>query len=405
MLVPLSNTPRDYAWGSSTLIADLEGRVPSGTPEAEVWFGDHPGAPARVDDGTGRTLDRWLADESQRADESERARTPARLPYLLKLLAAAHPLSIQAHPSKPQAEAGFAREDAAGVPRDAADRNYRDDNHKPELIVALSDRFRALAGLRDLDATRRLPAALGDAPGIQALRARLAGEDATAGLAATVPWLLSDDAAPVVADVLAALPAARSDEFADELALGRWLLDEVPGDPGIVVALLMNLVTLRRGEGAFVPAGVLHAYFDGLGVELMAASDNVLRGGFTPKHIDVAELAAVLDATPGDVPVLRPVSVPGTTGDVAAYPVPIADFELLRVHAASGSVAELAPRGTAIALATGGDVALTQDGEPVSLRPGQALLVTPSAAPLRVSGEGELFLAQPGALSGAPTGS
>jgi mannose-6-phosphate isomerase len=390
MLVPLSNTPRDYAWGSPTLIAALEGRVPDGAPEAEVWFGVHPGAPARVEDGTGRTLDRWLAEEGARTAER-------RLPYLLKHLAAPQPLSIQAHPSKAQAETGFAREEAAGIPRDATERNYRDDNHKPELIVAVSETFRALVGLRDLERTRRLLSTLADGEGVEALRRRLRGDDATTVLAATVPWLLSDPAAEVVADVLAAIPAARSDEFDAELALARWLLTEVPGDPGIVVALLMNLVTLRRGEGVFVPAGVLHAYFDGLGVELMAASDNVLRGGFTPKHVDVAELAAVLDATPGDVPILRAVHVPGATGDVGVYSAPISDFELSRVRVTPDSGAGIAPRGTAIALATRGAVLIEQGDEQRELGPGQALLITPAAQPLQISGDGELFLAQPGA--------
>src|SRR5690606_13553615 len=208
-------------------------------------------------------------------------------------------------------EEGFAREDAAGLPRDASDRNYRDDNHKPELVVALSDTFHALAGLRDVTATIRLLEPLGDAPGVRALRERLHDGDAAAALAATVPWLLSPGAADVVADVLHAVRTATSAEFATELDLARHLLAEAPGDPGVVVALLMNRLTLRRGEGVFVPAGVLHAYYEGLGVEIMAASDNVLRGGLTPKHIDVAELAAVLDARPGDMPVLRPSPVPG----------------------------------------------------------------------------------------------
>ena len=140
MLIPLANDPRDYAWGSTSLLADLEGREPADHPEAEVWFGDHPGDPSETPDG--RTLDRWIADEGAASGIDQP------LPYLLKLLAAASALSIQAQPSKAQAEAGFAREEAAGIPRDAAERTYRDDNHKPELIVALSETFRALAGLQ-----------------------------------------------------------------------------------------------------------------------------------------------------------------------------------------------------------------------------------------------------------------
>jgi len=381
MLIPLANDPRDYAWGSTTLLAELEGREPSGRPEAEVWFGDHPGDPAETPDG--RTLDAWIAAEGMDAG------IPAPLPYLLKLLAAASALSIQAHPSKAQAESGFAREEAAGLARDAADRTYRDDNHKPELIVALSDEFRAVAGLRDLDATRRLIAGLG--AGAAPLAERLDGEDAA--LSAVIGWLLSDGA-EAARDVIAAAVAGESVEFAAELDLVRTLEAAFPGDPGIVVALLMNLVTLRRGEGLFVPAGVLHAYLEGLGVELMAASDNVLRGGLTPKHVDAAELVSVLDPQPGLPPVIRPRDL----GDgVRAYDVPIADFALYAVTpGATGATVAL--DGPAIALATSGApvvVGAASHDEAV-LVPGAAVLVTPDEGSVRVSGTGEVFVAQPG---------
>ncbi|MCP2637503.1 mannose-6-phosphate isomerase, class I [Microbacterium sp. HD4P20] len=382
MLIPLANDPRDYAWGSTSLIAELEGREPSGRAEAEVWFGDHPGDPAETPDG--RTLDRWIADDGAEAGVAEP------LPYLLKLLAAASALSIQAHPSKAQAEAGFAREEAAGIPRDAADRTYRDANHKPELIVALSDTFRALAGLRDLAATRRLVAELGSRA--QPLADRLAGP---ASLGAVIEWLLSDGT-DTAREVIAAAVAAESDEFAAELELTRTLDAAFPGDPGIVVALLMNLVTLRRGEGLFVPAGVLHAYLEGLGVELMAASDNVLRGGLTPKHVDAAELVGLLDDTPGLPPLLTAAEVgPG----VARYDVPVSDFALLRVDARTDATATVAVAGPAIALATAGLVTVTgaASGTTAELAPGRAVLVTPDEGELRVTGAGELFVALPGA--------
>ncbi|WP_194409100.1 mannose-6-phosphate isomerase, class I [Microbacterium cremeum] len=381
MLIPLANDPRDYAWGSTSLIADLVGRAPSGRPEAEVWFGDHPGDPSETPDG--RTLDHWIADEGPSAG------IDAPLPYLLKLLAAASALSIQAHPSKAQAEAGFAREEAAGIPRDASSRTYRDDNHKPELIVALSDTFRALAGVRDLDATRRLVAALGD--GAAPLGEQLAATDASPS--GIIGWLLADGAG-AAREVIAAAVAADVPEFADELALARRLDQDFPGDPGIVVALLMNLVTLRRGEGLFVPAGVLHAYLEGLGVEIMAASDNVLRGGLTPKHVDATELVAVLDDTTGVPPVLLPVAL---GGGVRRYDVPVADFSLLAVTPGAGT-ASLPITGPAIALATSGSVTLTGGAAAgsVTLAPGQAALVTPDEKTLGVSGEGELFVALPG---------
>jgi mannose-6-phosphate isomerase len=394
MLARITNTPRDYAWGSTTLLADLEGRGATGRREAEIWFGDHPGSPARVADG--RTLDAWLADALPPAA------APERLPYLLKLLAAASPLSIQAHPSRAQAIAGFAKEEAAGIPRDAAERTYRDENHKPELIVAVSGTFTALAGLRDIEASRRLVAALG-APAAT-LAAHLAGPDAAAALRDTLEWVLSDDARDDVDAVIAAAASTGggSGEFADELALVGRLARESPGDPGIVVALLMNLVTICRGEGIFVPAGVLHAYLEGLGVEIMAASDNVLRGGLTPKHIDVAELLHVLETTPGPAPVLRPEAV----GDgVWLYRTPVADFALVRADVQGGATAAIPLHGTAIAVATEGTVTLAgRSGDSVDLTSGAAVVVTSDEGAVSISGEGSVFLAQPGAPASDPVG-
>lgn len=377
MLVPLSNTPRDYAWGSTTLLAELTGRTPSGAPEAEIWFGDHPGDPSVVDDGSGETLDVRLR---------ERGAPP--LPYLMKLLAAGSSLSIQAHPSKTQAEAGFAREEAAGIARDAAARTYRDDNHKPEIIVAVSDVFRALVGLRPLAQTRRLVAALGDGPGPVALAAHLQGDDDAALLRETLQWLLSGQAQAEVDGVIDAVRQASAPDFAPELAVLRTIAEEFPGDPGVVVALLMNLVELRRGEALFAPAGVLHAYQEGLGVELMAASDNVLRGGLTPKHIDVPELMRIVDTTPAPAPVVIPVD--------GVFDVGMPDFTLTRV--AVDGQAQAALTGPAVALVVRGSVAVSgRSGDAVALDPGTAAYADPEEGPLTFTGTGEVFVAQPGA--------
>jgi mannose-6-phosphate isomerase len=382
MLVPLSNEPRDYAWGSTTLIAELAGREPSGRPEAEVWLGDHPADPAAVPDG--RTLDAWILAEG--ADHG----MPGRLPYLLKLLAAASALSIQAHPSKTQAEAGFAREEAAGIARDAAERTYRDANHKPELIVAVSDTFRALAGVRELDATRRLVGSMG--AGAQPLAEALDSADASPG--PVLSWVLSQGGRSAARDIVDAALSAHSDEFAAELQVVRELDRGFPGDPGIVVALLLNLVTLRRGEGLFVPAGIPHAYLDGLGVELMAASDNVLRGGLTPKHIDVAELLDVLDPTPGPLPVLRPEHV---AAGLERFAVPVADFALFIAEPSQGAAVTLGIDGAAIALCTAGEVTMTgADVARETLRPGGAVLATPDEGAVTLTGDGRVFIAVPG---------
>ncbi|MBA8816642.1 mannose-6-phosphate isomerase [Microbacterium halimionae] len=390
MLVRISNEPRDYAWGSTSLIARLQGRVPSGAAEAEVWFGDHPGSPAIVEDGTARTVDRWLAEETG---------SGSRLPFLLKLLAAGSPLSIQVHPSKNQAEEGFEREDAAGIPRDAAHRNYRDDNHKPELIVALSDEFEALAGLRALADTRRLVAALGDSAGVRALSERLRVDDERGALADVIGWVLSGEAGSYVDDIINAVVAMEldaSDEFAREVRLIGRLQDAYPGDAGIVVAMLMNYVTLAPGEAIFVGAGVLHAYVAGLGVELMAASDNVLRGGLTPKYIDTEELSRILDTTPIAPPLLLPTS---KDDYVDVFDAGIEDFALTRVRVANTPVA-VPVSAPAIVLVVDGTVEVSgaDEAHAIALSPGTALIASADEQVLRFRTDhgGVAFIATPG---------
>ena len=375
MLLNLTNVPRDYAWGSTSLLAELEGREPSGSPEAEVWFGDHPGDPADV--AGGGTLD---------------AVTGGDLPYLLKLLAAADPLSIQVHPTIEQAKNGWQRE--AHLAMDDPQRNYRDDNHKPELIVALSERFEALGGLRPLADTRRMLDALDDRAGVVELRARL---DRTGDpLRETIGWLLSGDAQAAVDDIITAVDAAASrpgeDEFVATLRAVARIAKRNPGDPGVVVALLMNHVVLGRGEGIFLRAGLLHAYLEGLGVEIMAASDNVLRGGLTPKHIDVAELLSVLDTTPGEVPVLRPQA----DGAVTTYPVPVPDFALRRV-ALTGAPLDIEVQGPTMVLSTRGEITVAgQDGQERDVAVGSVVFSTEDERLLRLTGSGEAFIATPG---------
>ncbi|GAA2894014.1 mannose-6-phosphate isomerase, class I [Microbacterium esteraromaticum] len=372
MLLSIANDPRDYAWGSTTLLAALEGRAPSASPEAEVWFGDHPGDPADV--STGGTLD---------------AVTGGSLPYLLKLLAAADPLSIQVHPTREQAREGFARE--TGMDAGDPARNYRDANHKPELIVALSDRFEALAGLRPIAETQRLLASLPDSDGAREVSERLgAGDEATA-LRATIGWLLSGDAADEVAEIIAGLRAAESAEFADALHALRGIAERCPDDPGVVVAMLMNFVVLAPGEAIFLRAGLLHAYVSGLGVEIMAASDNVLRGGLTPKHIDIDELLAIVDTTPGVV------SVQPSSGEVTTYDVPVSDFALRRVLVDGEYRAEVS--GPTMVLATRGELTVSgvsDAGVPVAV--GRAVFATADEPELLLRGTGEAFIAQPGAV-------
>ncbi|MFT4213948.1 MAG: mannose-6-phosphate isomerase, class I [Microbacterium sp.] len=386
MLIAISNTPRDYSWGAIDLIPALQGRVPTGAPEAEIWYGDHPGSPSVTRDG--RTLDVVLGEAGQPP-----------LPFLLKLLAAGSSLSIQAHPTKAQALAGFAREEQVGLPRDGVDRLYRDANHKPEIIVALSERFDALVGLRPLAATRRFVAGLG--AGAASIAARLVDDERSEQtvLREAVAWALTDAEPATVTQLASALDAAASDgdtaggalaEFADEIAVLRCAAADFPGDAGLIVALLMNHVRLSRGEALFAPAGVLHAYQYGLGVELMAASDNVLRGGLTPKHVDVPELLRVLDARPGPAPLVTPRAVADGVWEFAPG---VPDFALTR--ATVSAPVELALRGPAIVLATAGSVRVAAGAASVELGAGQGAYLGDERT-VTLTGAGEAFVAQPG---------
>ncbi|MFK0241046.1 mannose-6-phosphate isomerase, class I [Microbacterium sp. NPDC090281] len=375
MLLSLTNTPRDYAWGSDSLLAGLEGRTPTGAPEAEVWFGDHPGDPADV--AGGGTLDQF---------------TGGTLPYLLKLLAAGRPLSIQVHPTIEQARAGWARESA--LEADDPQRNYRDDNHKPELLVALSERFESLSGLRPVADTLALLDALDDNDGVARLKEQLRADgDALRGV---IGWLLGGEAQSEVDEIIAAVVAASrqagAGEWSSTLGAIAGVAETYPGDPGVVVALLMNHVVLERGEGVFLRAGLLHAYLSGLGVEIMAASDNVLRGGLTPKRIDVPELLAILDTTPGEVPVLRAAG----DGAVTTYPVPVPDFALERV-VLDGAPLTLEVSGPTMVLATAGEVTVTSvEGERLALAVGAVAFADATESSITVSGVGEVFVAGPG---------
>jgi len=367
MLVRITNTPRDYAWGSTSAIAELLGTPPSGGPEAELWLGTHPGSPTRVvGDGT-------LLEAIGRP-----------LPYLLKVLAAASPLSLQAHPTPEQAAAGFAAEEVAGVPVDAAERNYKDAGAKPEIIYALSDPFRALCGFRAVAETRAVLAPVADDPRIAPLLDRLTDDGA---LEAVFTWLIGRGEG--VEDLVAAVTEAAAVADGPSWETVRGLAAHYPGDPGIAISLLLHTVALRPGEVLYLPAGNIHAYLEGLGIELMAASDNVLRGGLTPKHVDVPELVRVLDFRPLPAPYLAPES---PRAGVRVFRPEVPDFVLTVVDgAALAEGAELPAPGPAIALAVGGDVVI--DGE--SVPAGTAVFLSGDEG-IRVRGAGTLFVAAPG---------
>jgi mannose-6-phosphate isomerase len=393
----LTNTVRPYAWGSTTAIPELLGTEPTGEPQAELWMGAHPGAPSRIDRGEGPVpLDAVIdADPTAELGEATVKRFGPHLPFLLKVLAAGAPLSVQVHPDLAQAKAGFADEEARGVPIDAGNRNYKDPNHKPEMIVALSA-FDGLCGFRrpteaadliealGVDTLRPYADILRAHPEDQALREVLAavlGADAES-IAETV------HAATEAAARLAATPGT---PYAADYAAYAKAAHSFPGDRGVIAAMLLNHVRLQPGEALYLGAGVPHAYIDGLGVEIMANSDNVLRCGLTPKHVDVPELLRIVRFEPGDPGILRPESSP--EGE-ELYETPIDEFRLSRYAIAPGGTPRaLDDRTPQILLCTEGSVLLTSaDGAELLLAPGQSAFV-PAAERVQLTGDGTAFRA------------
>ncbi|MEL7156622.1 MAG: mannose-6-phosphate isomerase, class I [Actinomycetota bacterium] len=389
----LQGSIQPYTWGDPTAIPELQGRTPSGGPEAELWLGAHPAAPSRLL-GLDRTLDEAVAEDPAGFLGAPVRDRFGRFPFLLKVLAAAEPLSIQVHPSLAQAKTGFEREERHGPAIDDPGRTYRDDNHKPELICALTD-FEAKCGFRNPAITVALVEALATRPAAAGRMAEFAaalveGSTDRECLTTTLEWMFElrpEAGAELNRELLTSTDELLAD-FGDDPTLARyvpelqWLaeLDRLhPGDVGVPVSLLLNHVRLAPGEGLFLPAGNLHAYLRGVGVELMANSDNVIRGGLTVKHIDVAELLTVVDTTPMAAP------VQSVSGPVHRFDTPVPEFALTRVV---GAEIDIEPVGPEIILVTEGRAGLVvADGDSLELEQGSSALLTPSDGPCRLSAD------------------
>ncbi|MEW1684303.1 mannose-6-phosphate isomerase, class I [Streptomyces sp. NPDC093594] len=376
----LDNTVRPYAWGSPTAIPRLLGTEPTGEPQAEMWMGAHPGAPSRTGRGT-------LAEVIDAAPERELgpaavAKFGPRLPFLLKLLAAGSPLSLQVHPDLAQARAGYEDEERRGVPVTAPHRNYKDANHKPELVCALTE-FDGLCGFRDpLHAAELL-----DGLGVDSLKPYvdlLHARPEEAALREVLTAVLTADREEMARTVAEA--AAACDRLGGPYAPYAGIAHHYPGDPGVIAAMLLNHVRLQPGEAMFLGAGVPHAYLEGLGVEIMANSDNVLRCGLTPKHVDVPELLRIVRFEATDPAVLRPEAGPD---DEEVYETPTDEFRLSRyVLPEGGTTHDLTLATPQILLCTAGSV---RAGEH-DLTPGHSVFV-PAGEKAEVSGTGTVFRA------------
>ena len=391
----LENTLRPYAWGSETAIAELLGRVPSGGPEAELWVGAHPDSPSQavLEDGTHQNLDELIGSDPARALGTEAVqRFGDRLPFLLKVLAAAAPLSLQVHPSSAQAAAGFAAENAAGLPADAPHRNYRDGFHKPEMIFALTP-FEALCGFRPVSEAAEVfdrlisavEAAGTSAPGLLTdVASDLRGADPREAVRSAFTRLLTDGGAAPAAETVAAALTSVPGRDAETV---RELAEHYPADPGVLVALLLNRVSLDPGQAIYLPAGNIHAYLSGLGIEVMAASDNVLRGGLTPKHVDVPELLKTVSFESVSVPA---VEARHTGLGQELYCPPFDEFALqrLELRADSGSMASadvpLAQNGPVLVLAVSGSIVLDSPRGDLLVPRGSSAFVPANEAPVMV---------------------
>ncbi|MBX9424892.1 MULTISPECIES: mannose-6-phosphate isomerase, class I [Streptomyces] len=376
----LVNTVRPYAWGSTTAIPELLGIAPSGEPQAEMWMGAHPGAPSRTERGSLNEL--IDADPVRELGQRSVDKFGPRLPFLLKVLAAGAPLSLQVHPDLAQARAGHAAEEAAGVPVDAPHRTYKDANHKPELICALTP-FDGLCGFRAPAEAADLIAALG-VDSLKPYVDLLHAHPEEAALREVLTALLTADPDEMAHTVAEATAAA--DRLGGAHAPYASLAHHYPSDPGVIAAMLLNRVRLQPGEALYLGAGVPHAYLDGLGVEIMANSDNVLRCGLTPKHIDVPELLRVVRFEPVDPTVLRPEASPA--GE-EVYDTPIDEFRLSRFVRAEGAApTDLTSPTPQILLAVAGRPTA---GE-VALAPGESVFV-PAGERAELSGTGTVFRA------------
>lgn len=385
----LDNPVKPYAWGSATEIPRLLGVPPTGKPQAELWMGAHPAAPSRLRGGT--PLPAVIeADPAGQLSAPVVRRFGARLPFLIKIIAAERNLSLQIHPNLEQAKAGYADEQQRGVPLDSPERSYVDPNHKPELVCALTP-FEALCGFRSIPVTLTLLVSLAErAPAltkyVDALRARPDRD----GLREVVTGLLTvpADRRKRLVDSVVAACAAGSTEFAAEFDTAVELGRAYPGDPGVIIALLLNRLRLEPGQALFLSAGNMHCYLRGTAVEVLASSDNVLRGGLTAKHVDVPELLRVVDVTDGPPPLMTP--KPAGPGHVAYRP-PVPDFRLDTFVLAAEPV-DIGVTGPRILLTVDGTATLTAGARTLTVPRGASAWV-PAGVPAAVGGTGRLVAA------------
>ncbi|PDO82632.1 mannose-6-phosphate isomerase [Kosakonia pseudosacchari] len=381
----LINSVQNYAWGSKTALTDLYGIAnPDHLPMAELWMGAHPKSSSKVQDASGQTraLREVIDQDKTRLLGSAVAERFGELPFLFKVLCADQPLSIQVHPNKKNSEIGFAKENAAGIALDAAERNYKDPNHKPELVFALTP-FLAMNAFREFsDIVSLLQPVAGAHPAI-AHFLQAPGAERLSELFAALLNMQGEEKSRA----LAVLKSALGNHSGEPWQTIRLISEFYPDDSGLFSPLLLNVVKLNPGEAMFLFAETPHAYLQGVALEVMANSDNVLRAGLTPKYIDIPELVANVKFTPK--PASELLTQPMQHGAELDFPIPVDDFAF-SLHDLSSKETQLAQQSAAIVFCVEGEAVLSKASQQLVLKAGESAFIAADESPVGVSGTGRV---------------
>ena len=381
----LINSVQNYAWGSKTALTDLYGIAnPNNLPMAELWMGAHPKSSSKIEDASGQVRSlRDVIDADKAALLGDKvAQRFGELPFLFKVLCADQPLSIQVHPNKQASAIGFAKENAAGIPLDAAERNYKDPNHKPELVFALTP-FLAMNAFREFSEIISLLQPVSGANNAIAHFLENPNAEALSQLFASLLNMQGEEKS----HALAVLKAALESQQGEPWETIRLIAQFYPDDSGLFSPLLLNVVKLNPGEAMFLFAETPHAYLQGVALEVMANSDNVLRAGLTPKYIDIPELVANVKfvAKPAAELLTQPVK----NGAELDFPIPVEDFAF-SLHDLSQTETTIAQESAAILFCVEGEATLHKGEQRLVLKPGESAFVAANESPVSVSGTGRL---------------
>ena len=381
----LINSVQNYAWGSKTALTDLYGIAnPNNLPMAELWMGAHPKSSSKIEDASGQARSlRNVIDADKAALLGDKvAQRFGELPFLFKVLCADQPLSIQVHPNKQASEIGFAKENAAGIPLDAAERNYKDPNHKPELVFALTP-FLAMNAFREFSEIISLLQPVAGAHNAIAHFLENPNAEALSQLFASLLNMQGEEKS----HALAVLKAALESQQGEPWETIRLIAQFYPDDSGLFSPLLLNVVKLNPGEAMFLFAETPHAYLQGVALEVMANSDNVLRAGLTPKYIDIPELVANVKfvAKPAAELLTQPVK----NGAELDFPIAVEDFAF-SLHDLSQTETTIAQESAAILFCVEGEATLHKGEQHLVLKPGESAFVAANESPVSVSGTGRL---------------